>query len=280
MNRTEQAERARTLLTLHQGPRVLVLPNIWDPMGARLLESLGYPAVATASAAVAYSRGVEDGEKLPLEVVLGILADIASAVRVPVTADLEAGYGRTPDAVAETVRRALDTGIVGLNLEDTNHADGSLFPVADQQARIRAVRQAAETEGVPLVVNARTDVFLREGPQPTPEKLRHAVDRARAYVEAGADCVYPILLGDLEALRAFRREVGVPVNVYASARAPSLADLEAAGITRLSLGPGLLKASLTTMKRVAEGLRQGGSYEAFTSGVVTNDEIKKHILRG
>jgi 2-methylisocitrate lyase-like PEP mutase family enzyme len=154
-----------------------------------------------------------------------------------------------------------------------------LFSVADQAARVRAVRAAADAEGVPLVLNARTDVFLHGGPEPTSQKLRDATARARAYVEAGADCVYPILLRDLEALRAFRQAVGVPVNVFATADTPPLAELEAAGITRLSLGPGLLKASLTTMKTVAEGLLHGGSYEAFTTGVVTGDEIRKHILR-
>jgi 2-methylisocitrate lyase-like PEP mutase family enzyme len=277
---SEQAERAHTLRALHSGPRILILPNIWDPMGARLLERLGYPAVATASAAVAYSRGVDDGEKLPLETVLRILGDITAAVTVPVTVDLEAGYGRTPADVAETVRRALEGGIAGLNLEDTNPGDGTLFSVGEQIARIRAVRSAADARRIPLVVNARTDVFLHEGPDPTPDKIREAVTRARAYLHAGADCIYPILLNDLETLRAFRADVGAPVNVYATAGTPSIADLQAAGINRLSLGPGLLKASLTTMKRVAEGLLLGGSYEAFTEGVVTNDEIRKYILGG
>lgn len=280
MTPSEQAERAHTLRALHSGPRILILPNIWDPMGARLLESLGYPAVATASAAVAYSRGVDDGEKLPLDTVLRILGDITDAVAVPVTADLEAGYGRTPADVAETVRRALGAGIAGLNLEDTNPVTGTLFPVGEQVARIHAVRSAADALRIPLVLNARTDVFLHEGPDPTPQKVREAVTRARAYLHAGADCIYPILLRDLETLRAFRVDVGAPINVYAAADAPSIAELQAAGINRLSLGPGLLKASLTTMKQVAEGLLAGGSYEAFTEGVVTNDEIRRHILRG
>lgn len=279
MTRITQAEKAKAFLALHHDRKLLVLPNVWDAMGARLLEGLGYPAVATASAAVAYSRGLNDGQKLPFPDMLETVAGIASAVDVPVTADLEAGYGDTPAEVADHVRAALGAGVVGVNLEDSNFADGSLYSIADQQSRLRAVRDMANEEGIPLVINARTDVFIRGGLDPTPEKISETTARTHAYVEAGADCVYPILLSDLDALGNLARDTGAPLNVYASAAAPSIQELEAIGVRRLSLGPGFLKASLTTMRDVARSLLKGGSYEAFTRNVITNDEIETYLIR-
>jgi len=279
MSSETQIRKAGQFLTLHRGPKLLMLPNVWDPVGARLLENLGFPAIATASAAVSWAEGVQDGEKLSFSRMLEVVRSVVRAVDIPVTADLESGYAITPRDLAENVRQALDAGVVGVNLEDTNHATGELYSLEEQVERLQAVRTMADDAGIPLVINARTDVFIRSDPEPTPDKMKETLRRCTAYLEAGADCLYPIILSDLDAFKTIREETGAPINVYASAAAPSIAELEAAGIARLSLGPGLFKASLTTMKQVAETLLSGGPYTSFTDDVLTTPEVQKHVVR-
>lgn len=279
MDRAVQAERARRLRALHDGPRLLILPNIWDPLGARLLADLGFPAVATASAAVAWSRGYADGQRLRWDAMLEAVERVVDAVDVPVTADIEAGYADAPDELAAHVRDLLGTGAVGINLEDSRFEGERMFSIAEQQERLRAVRAAADELGIPLVLNARTDVFIAAGDASAESRLAEGIDRGRAYLEAGADCIYPILLEDLDALRRLRDALDAPINVYASASAPSIRALEAAGIRRLSLGPGLLKASLKAMKDVAETLLHGGSYESFTRDALSSAEIEAYIRK-
>lgn len=278
MNRELQVGKAERFLELHREPKLLVLPNIWDPLGARLLESLGYPAVATASAAVAFSLGYDDGERITFEAMLDAIRRIAASVNVPLTADIERGYAEDPQDVAANVRRVLDAGAVGINLEDSVE-DGSLRPVDLQCERLRAVREMAAQEGIPLVINARTDVFMggMEGSQE--DKVTETIARAKAYLEAGADCIYPITVGDLETLKRIRAETGAPLNVYASASTAPMRELEAAGINRLSLGPGFLKAGLTAMKRVAQGLLDYGSYDAFTENAMSSDDVRCYLSK-
>ncbi len=279
MDRSVQQRKAEDFLALHHGPKLLVLPNVWDPLGARMLVSLGYPAVATASAAVAYSLGYLDGEQMPFATMLEAVGKIAASVDVPVTADIESGYAESPEGVAENMRRVLHAGAVGINLEDTVAGEGGLYDPDAQCARIRAVRRMAHSEGVPLVINARTDVYLRRADSSPAERLAETIARARAYLAAGADCIYPIMLGDVASLRELHAAIEAPINVYAAASAAPMGELEAAGIRRLSLGPGLLKASLTAMKQVAEEVRGYGSYKRFTDGALGSDEIEGWLAR-
>ncbi|UCE02967.1 MAG: isocitrate lyase/phosphoenolpyruvate mutase family protein [Candidatus Latescibacterota bacterium] len=278
MNRDVLARKAEAFRALHDAPKLLLLPNIWDPLGARLLEKLGYPAVATASAAVAFSLGYDDGERISFEAMLGVIRCIAGSVEVPVSADIERGYAQDADAVAERVREVLEAGAVGINLEDSLD-DGSLRSVDAQCARIRAVRAMAHSQGVPLLINARTDVFMLGPAAPHAEKMLEAIVRAKAYLDAGADCIYPITLEDLDALRRMRAETGAALNVYASATTPALRELEAAGISRLSIGPGLIRASFTSMQRIARELLHYGGYDAFTTNAVPSDEIRKYVSK-
>ena len=273
------AARAARLRELHHAPELLILPNVWDPLGARMLESLGYPAVATASAAIAYSLGYRDGEEMPFEEMLDAIRRVANAVHLPVTADVERGYSDTPDGVAENIRRVIDAGTVGINIEDSLAEGGDLRDVDGQCERVAAARAAAEEAGVPLVINARIDVFISQLHDSDETRLEETIARARRYLSAGADCVYPITLNNLGLLTRLREAIDAPINVYASAGTPPVSGLEAAGIARLSLGPGLLKVSLSAMKRVAKELRSGGSYEAFTSGVVSSEEIESYLRK-
>jgi len=275
---SRQAEKARVLRKLHAGPKILVLPNVWDALGARMLESLGYPAVATASMAVAFSLGYDDGERITLDAMLGAIARVASAVDVPVSADVEGGYADTPEGVAKTIRRVIEAGAVGVNIEDSIVEGEPLRPVDAQCERIRAARAAADAAGVPVVINARVDTFVGGVEGTKEELLEETVVRSRAYLGAGADCVYPMTLGDLPSLVRLRDAIGgAPINVFAAAGVAPLRDLEAAGIRRVSLGPGLLKASLTTMKRVASELLNYGSYDVFTKDVMTSAEARAFV---
>jgi 2-methylisocitrate lyase-like PEP mutase family enzyme len=275
-----QAEKAARFLELHHAPKLLVLPNIWDPLGARLLQGLGFPAVATASASVAFSLGHDDGERIAFTTMCDVIARIAASVDVPVSADIERGYATTPEAIAANMQRVLVAGAVGINLEDSIVEGGALQPIAAQCRTIRAVRNVADAAGVHLVINARTDVFLERSRAKPKQRLQAPIERAQAYLEAGADCIYPVGLADLDGLVRLQRETGAPINVYASANAPSIADLEAAGIARLSLGPGLLRACVTTMKRVCEDLQRGGNYDSVTRDAMTSDDIRRFLLPG
>ncbi len=280
MNVAQQRAKAERLLALHLEPKLLVLPNIWDPLGAGLLQALGYPAVATASAAVAYSLGYDDGQRITFDAMLDVIARIANAVEVPVSADIESGYADDPEALGENIRRVLEAGAVGINLEDSVVEGGVLRPIGAQCERLRAARAAADDVGVPLVINARTDVFLRADDTTPADRLAETIERARAYRESGADCIYPIPVGDLETLGSIQEAVDAPLNVYASGGAAPMKSLEAAGIARLSLGPGLLKATLATMKKVAVELQSYGSYGVFTRDAPKTEEVLQYVRKG
>ncbi len=279
MDKKEQSKRAKDFLVLHHDPRLLVLPNIWDPLGARLLENLGYPAVATASAAVAYSLGYDDGERIRFDAMLDVIGRIADAISVPLTADIERGYAVSPDAVAKNVKQVLQAGAVGINIEDSTSEGGPLQRVDFQCARIRAVHAMAQREGVPLVINARIDTFMGGVSGSRADKISETISRANAYFEAGADCVYPILVGDLDTLKAIRAETRAPINVYATEGTASIRELEEARINRLSFGPGFLKTSLTAMRKAASELQSSGSYHGFTRDTISTDEVRNFVSK-
>ena len=230
------AEQAEALRRLHAGPRPLVLPNAWDAASARLVVKAGFPVVATSSGAVSATLGYEDNDSMPVDEAFGVIARIARSVSVPVTADVEAGYGLSPRGLVE---RLLDAGAVGCNLEDTDHhGAGGLLDAGAQAERLGAIRRAATETGVELVLNARVDVLRLEGDRG--ELFEEAVRRARLYLEAGADCVFPIRLADDELIGEFVRRVEGPVNVVAVG-APPLARLAELGVRRVSYAGSLIK---------------------------------------
>ena len=225
------------LLRSLQRPGVpLLLPNAWDAATARAVVATGVPVVATTSGGVAATLGYEDHEGAPADEMLAAAARIARSVEVPVTVDAEAGYGMEP---AELVAALRSAGAAGCNLEDTDHAAGNLRDPDRHSEWLRAVRQAASADGYRLVINARVDVFLGPffagaAPETQKEIVPEALQRANAYLEAGADCVYPIALWETNALRAFMSEVGGTVNVICLPQSPSLAELAALGVARVS----------------------------------------------
>ncbi len=236
------ADLAHGLRELHRPGDPVVLPNAWDPPSARRLAATGAAALATTSVGVAEALGYEDGERTPAAEMLAAVGRIAAAVELPVTADLEAGYGLAPD---ELIAGLLDAGAVGLNQEDTDHATGELADPDSHAERLAAIKEAGRGAGVDVVLNARVDSFLMAAPDADPAAVvADAVARGRRYAEAGADCVYPIFARGREAIGRLVAEVGAPVNVAAGPAGLGLSDLAALGVARVSFGGGLAQIAL------------------------------------
>jgi len=235
---SELQSRCDVLRSLHRPGAPLLLPNAWDVATARAVAAAGFPVVATTSAGVAESLGYEDHEGAPGDEMLAAAARIARGVDVPVTVDAEAGYGMAP---AELVAALQSAGAAGCNLEDTDHTDESLRDPARHAEWLSAVREAAAADGYPLVINARVDVFLGPflagaAPGGQEELVPDALRRAHAYLEAGVDCVYPITLWEADALHAFMAGVEGPANIVCLPQGPSIAELAALGVSRVSWG--------------------------------------------
>jgi 2-methylisocitrate lyase-like PEP mutase family enzyme len=249
--------RCELLRSLQRPGDPLLLPNAWDVATARAMVAAGFPVVATTSGGVAPALGYEDHEDAPAEEMMAAAARIARGVDVPVTVDAEAGYGMEP---AELVAALRGAGAAGCNLEDTDHATGTPRDPGRHAEWLGAVRQAASEEGYPLVINARVDVFLGAwlggaGPGTQDELVPEALRRAQAYLEAGADSVYPIGLLEAEPLRRFTAEVGAPVNVLRLPQAPPLAELAAMGVARVSWAVFLYRQAIAHFEQQLASLR-------------------------
>ncbi|GLX00050.1 isocitrate lyase/phosphoenolpyruvate mutase family protein [Microtetraspora sp. NBRC 16547] len=240
---------AATLRALHVPGRPLVLPNVWDAASARMVAEAGFPAVATGSAAIAAVLGYEDGEGTPPGEMFAAIARIRRVVDVPVTADVERGYGLSP---AELVERLAEAGAVGCNLEDSDPRTGALVDMEEQADFLASVREAAPD----LVVNARTDPYLSRHADPLADPLAEAVRRGRRYLEAGADCVYPIRAHTAD-LGALVEEIGGPVNALCAPGSPSPAALTELGVARISFGHNLHLAAHRYAERMVSAIGAG-----------------------
>ena len=275
-----QAEKAEQFLGHHINGRLLILPNVWNPIGARMLAEKRYPAVATASAAIAESLGYHDGEQLKLDTMLDMVARIARSVAVPVTADLEAGYSDTIAGLQENILKLLDTGAVGLNFEDSSDDNSRLRPIPEQVERIKAVRDVANGRGIHLVINARADSFFAEGFSSDEERIEDVITRLNAYHKAGADCVYPVGRGDKETLTILRKRISAPINVLATAMTVSLKELQELGINRVSFGPYIFRSLLAKMSVMQDEILKMGSYDIVMNGMFTSNDVNKFLIEG
>jgi 2-methylisocitrate lyase-like PEP mutase family enzyme len=255
---TPLAEQAERLRALHHAAEPLVLANAWDAASARLVQEAGFSAVATTSGGVAGALGWPDGEQTPPDQMFGAVARIARVLDVPLTADLEAGYGLS---ATEFVQRMLAAGAVGCNLEDTDHRAGRALRDATAQAEwLAAVKAAGRAAGVDIVLNARVDVFIRQHAE-TQTEIEEALRRARLYLEAGADCIYPILVHHEATIAALVAGIPGPINIYAMPDAPSLPRLAELGVARISFATRLHRAAMTDLTKRLQAIRGGTSGE-------------------
>ena len=272
-----QKRKAEALLSLHRRGDTLVLLNVWDPIGARILEKKGYPAVATASAALSASLGYQDGEKIRRSTAIDLIARVARSVAIPVTADIEMGYGKSLAELEKTVEQLIESEAVGLNLEDSLKTKGgrALRALEEQGHRIAKVRQVAERKGVPLVINARVDAYFCLSTKE--DATEEAVARAKSYSEAGADCIYPIGPGDEATIRILRGRIKGPINILASPSAAPLSVLRELGVNRVSFGPFVFRSVLRKFVEIAEAVMANADYSIF--GEIMTDAQVGEFLR-
>ena len=264
---TDAAERLRAL---HRTPPIFVIPNAWDAATARIFEAEGFPAIATTSAGVAAALGYPDGGIVPAREMFEAVSRIARAVKVPVSADIEHAYAETPDAVADNVLRVIAAGAVGINLEDFVPGAADLEPLTLQVGKIQAITKASAKAGVRVVINARTDVFLREL-APADARLGVAIERGKAFLSAGADCVFVPGVRDRDTIAALVQGIGGPVNILGVDGTPPIADLESLGVARVSVGSGPMRASLAVVRDVARELKTKGTFSFAARAMAPQD---------
>ncbi len=259
---------------LHRGPGVLILPNAWDVASARIFEDAGFPAIATTSAGIAFSLGYPDGQRIPREEMLARIGRIARAVQVPVTADIESGYGSSPEDAARTTRELIQAGVVGMNLEDgSGNPDRPLIDLRLAIEKVRAARQAAVEMRAQIWINARTDVYLLPGGNPDAD-YSEAFRRLVAFREAAADSVFAPGLKDADTIGRLVKAVECPLNILGGVGTPSIPELAKLGVTRVSVGSGPMRATLGLLRRVAEELKTSGTYSTM-EGAVPHAEVNK-----
>lgn len=266
-----QRAKALQFRDMHTSGDLLVLPNAWDGGSARIFEQAGFDAIRTTSAGIAYALGYADGEQMRREMMLDAVRRITRAVAVPVTADCEAGYAVTMEALAETVQAAINVGAVGMNIEDSQPNDGQLIAVDRMVEKIQTIRRVAASAGLALVINARTDVYLHAIGAPA-SRFDHAVSRANAYCEAGADCLYVPGVTDAETIGRLVQAIHSPVNIMVHPGCPSTAELARLGVARVSLGAGPMRATLSLLRRIAMELAEHGTYSGFLESMLSRAE--------
>ena len=272
-------EKAEAFRQMHQTTPILVLPNAWDVASARIFASVGARAIATSSAGVAFALGYPDGQQIPRRLMIESIARIAASVEIPITADVESGYGPGVSDAVETAQAVIDSGAIGLNFEDaTNDPADPLFPVDQQRKRLDAVRDAAERAGIPLVINARTDVFLAEVGEPR-SRFAETVRRVNAYRQSGADCLFVPGVTDADTIARLVREITGPLNILVGPGAPPIPVLESMGVRRVSVGSQIMRATLATARDAARELLEKGTYRGFLDRTIPYDELNSLMAR-
>src|SRR5579884_298847 len=265
MSSRTQKEMAAQFRQMHHVSLPLVLPNAWDAASARIFELAGFQAIATTSSGIAASLGYRDGQQISRDAMIDAIARITRVVECPVTADIEAGFGHSIEEVVQTVKEVINAGAVGFNIEDSLKQGGkALVDVAYQTGLIRALRELATMLDVPFVINARVDVFLLAIGEPE-QRFEHAVQRARAYLQAGADCIYPIGLLPSDVITSLVQAIDGPINIMGGPSAQTLPELKDLGVARVSLAGGLMRSALAHIYTVARELIEYGTYTSMNT---------------
>lgn len=259
-----QKEKAELFLKYHNDREILVLLNSWDIGSSRLIEASGYKAIATTSMGIAASLGYPDSQVIQLSEMLECITGITKAVQIPVTVDIEAGYGNDINEIIESVKKIIAAGIVGINIEDSIDLSPVLIDAMEFCERISAIRALSDSLGFHLVINARTDSFYTSSGSAS-EKLSESIRRGNKYREAGADCIFVQPVWEKETIKTLVKEINAPINILANPGIgagipPSVRELQDLGVARLSLGSAMMKATLALIKKVADELSQKGTY--------------------
>jgi 2-methylisocitrate lyase-like PEP mutase family enzyme len=271
-----QKEKAELFLKFHQDKEILVLLNSWDISSSKLIEASGYKAIATTSMGIAASLGYPDCQVIQLSEMIEVITGIVNAVHVPVTVDIEAGYGNNLNEIIDSVKKIIATGIVGINIEDSIDLNPILIDEIEFCERISAIRALSDSLGFHLVINARTDSFYTSKGSPQ-EKLSESIKRGNKYREAGADCIFVQPVWEKETISTLVKEINAPINILANptigAGMPlSVSELQDLGVARLSLGSGLMKATLALIKKVANELSEKGTYNILLDALIPLSE--------
>jgi len=275
VNKETQRERAKTFQELHQSDQLFVLGNAWDVTSAKIFEIEGYKAIGTTSAGISSTLGYPDGQIMSLEENMEVTKRIVDHVNIPVSADIEAGYSDSTEGVVASAKAVLEAGAVGLNLEDsTGNPEKPLFDLSVMIERIKAIREMAQSEGIHLVINLRTDVCLL-GLWDAKTCFEEAVKRGNTYREAGADCVFVPDMGDMDkqTMKNLIQDIDAPINIIAGDNTPPLAELEEIGISRVSLGPRHMRAMLALLRNIAKEIAENGTYELMSSDSLSYSEV-------
>jgi 2-methylisocitrate lyase-like PEP mutase family enzyme len=282
-NETQRA-LAAALRAQHRDGPIIVLPNAHDVVSARIAAAGRPVALGTTSAGMAWAAGYPDGERIPREEMLAAVERVVRAVDVGVTADLEAGYGDTPEAAADTAAAALEIGVVGLNLQDTGQAGGAyadgLVPIELMAEKIAAVRDVAEREGIELAINARTDVFLFGHGGDDDSRIEEAARRGRAYLDAGADCAFVPGAVAADTIARLVAAIDGPINVYALPGVPPVSELNRLGVRRVSVGCGPYQACLRLLEEATAELLERGTYDTFTAAHLPYPDVQQLLVVG
>ena len=266
---------AEKFLKLHHDKNILLLPNAWDVVTAKIYENLGFKALGTTSAGIAATLGYPDGQKMSLEENLSVVKRIIEHTNLPVSADIEAGYSDSVEGAVEAAREALEIGAVGINLEDSTGSETKpFFEISEMVYRINAIRNMAEKIGIHLFINIRTDVFML-GKEELPEKLRLTIERAKIYKEAGADCIFIPDIGDFNEhiITGLVKKINAPLNIIAGENIPSAQKLEEIGVARLSFGPRPMRALLALLVKMEKELLERGTYEMMSMDTLSYEEV-------
>lgn len=271
-----QKERAEMFLRFHHEKEILVLLNSWDIGSSKLIEACGYKAIATTSMGIAASLGYPDCQIITLSEMLDVISGIVNAVKVPVSVDIEAGYGNNLEEIIESVKKIIATGIVGINIEDSIDLSPDLIGELEFCERISAIRELSDSLGFHLVINARTDSFYTSSGS-TQEKLTESIKRGNRYIEAGADCIFVQPVWEKEIIRTLVKEINAPVNILSNPSIgaglpPSIQELEELGVARVSLGSSLMKATLALIKKVADELSEKGTYNILSDTMTPRND--------
>ena len=258
---------------LHKQSSTFVLPNAWDAMSAKTFEQCGFKAIGTTSAGIAASLGYADGQNMPFEKLIEVLSSIANAVNVPVSADIEAGYGFTIEEIVSNVKEVIVAGAVGINIEDgTGDPHDPILDMTIQTENIAAIRELSDSLNVSLFINARTDMYWANVGDPE-VRFQETVKRAKAYVEAGADCIFIPGLIDLEKIKELRKEILVPINLLDHPELPSLDELSKIGIERVSCGSGPFRATVTLLKSIGDEILNDGTFDQMSKNVLSYKDV-------